>query len=92
MSNITSLVNTQWFIGMPFNDTSNLRLGIVESGEQILGQSLIGVQGGNEPDLYGAVSGILRWLAATLSHMLCFSTVHARVPMHRQILSESLVQ
>lgn len=92
MANITSLVNTQWFIGMPFNDTSNLRLGIVESGEQILGQSLIGVQAGNEPDLYGAVSGILRWLAATLSHMLFFSTAHARVPMHRQISSESLVQ
>ncbi|KAF8509965.1 glycoside hydrolase family 79 protein [Gautieria morchelliformis] len=53
MSNITSLVNTQWFLGLPFNDTSNLRLGIAESGEQILGASLIGVQAGNEPDLYG---------------------------------------
>ncbi|KAF8591731.1 glycoside hydrolase family 79 protein [Ramaria rubella] len=53
MANITSLVNTQWFLGVPFNDTANPRLGIAEYGEQILGQSLIGLQVGNEPDLYG---------------------------------------
>ena len=59
MGNITSLVNTQWYIGVPFNDTSNLRLGIAEYGEKILGPSLIGIQAGNEPDLYGAVSHVV---------------------------------
>lgn len=34
------------------NDTSNLRLGIVEVGERILGSNLLGFQLGNEPDLY----------------------------------------
>lgn len=58
MGNITSLVNTQWYVGLPFNDTTNLRLGIGEFGEQILGQSLLGLQAGNEPDLYGAVSRV----------------------------------
>ena len=59
MSNISSLVNTQWYLGVPFNDTTNLRLGIAEYGEAVLGQYLIGLQVGNEPDLYGAVSCIL---------------------------------
>ena len=34
------------------NDTSNLRLQIAEVGEAILGPNLIGLQLGNEPDLY----------------------------------------
>jgi hypothetical protein len=38
--------------GIPFNDTSNFRLGIVEYGQAILGDYLIGLQAGNEPDLY----------------------------------------
>ena len=39
-------------IGVPFNDTSNLRLGIAELGEAILGDNVLGYQVGNEPDLY----------------------------------------
>jgi len=54
LGNISSLVNVRWFLGIPFNDTSNFRLGIVESGQQILGDYLIGFQVGNEPDLYKA--------------------------------------
>ena len=34
------------------NDTQNLRLQIAEVGEQILGENLLGMQVGNEPDLY----------------------------------------
>ncbi len=41
-------------LGIPFNDTSHLRLEIAEHGEEILGDNLIGFQAGNEPDLYGA--------------------------------------
>ena len=36
------------------NDSSNLRLGIAEVGEAVLGDKLIGLQCGNEPDLYSA--------------------------------------
>lgn len=53
MANISSLVNSHWYIGLPFNDTSNPRLGIAEAGEQILSQYLLGFQLANEPDLYG---------------------------------------
>ena len=52
LGNVSSLVNVKWFLGIPFNDTQNLRLAIAEQGEQILGDNLIGLQVGNEPDLY----------------------------------------
>ncbi|KAI0354195.1 glycoside hydrolase family 79 protein [Trametes cingulata] len=52
LSNISSLVNVKWYLGVPLNDTSDLRLEIVEWGERILGDNLIGLQVGNEPDLY----------------------------------------
>jgi hypothetical protein len=52
MSNVTSLVNARWYLGIPFNDTSNLRLGVAQYGEAILGSNLLGLQAGNEPDLY----------------------------------------
>lgn len=68
LSNISSLVNVWWWLGtmqagvgvafsdvtlgIPMNDTTNLRLGIAEVAESILGDRLIGLQAGNEPDLY----------------------------------------
>ncbi|KAG6864522.1 hypothetical protein C0991_008984 [Blastosporella zonata] len=52
MRNISSFVNVRWFLGIPFNDTSNFRLAIAEQGQAILGDYLIGLQAGNEPDLY----------------------------------------
>ncbi|KAF8651054.1 hypothetical protein AX16_004917 [Volvariella volvacea WC 439] len=51
-ANISSLVNVGWFLGIPFNDTENWRLEIAELGQQILGDHLLGLQAGNEPDLY----------------------------------------
>jgi hypothetical protein len=39
--------------GVGMNDTKNLRLQIAEVGEAILGENLLGLQVGNEPDLYG---------------------------------------
>ncbi|EDR09602.1 glycoside hydrolase family 79 protein [Laccaria bicolor S238N-H82] len=54
MGNISALVNIRWHLGIPFNDTSNFRLGIAELGEAVLGDHLIGLQVGNEPDLYVA--------------------------------------
>jgi hypothetical protein len=43
---------TRCSTGIPFNDT-NFRLGIAEAGQSILGDRLLGLQLGNEPDLYG---------------------------------------
>ncbi|KIK59064.1 glycoside hydrolase family 79 protein [Collybiopsis luxurians FD-317 M1] len=51
MRKISEFVNVRWYLGIPFNDT-NWRLGIVERGEAILGDYLLGMQAANEPDLY----------------------------------------
>ncbi|KAJ7707363.1 glycoside hydrolase family 79 protein [Mycena rosella] len=53
LANISSLVNVQWYLGIALNDTTNLRLGIAEVAEAVLGASLLGLQVGNEPDQYG---------------------------------------
>lgn len=52
LRNASSFVNIKWYLGVPFNNTEDIHLQIVESGEQILGDTLLGYQVGNEPDLY----------------------------------------
>ncbi|KAH7913618.1 glycoside hydrolase family 79 protein [Hygrophoropsis aurantiaca] len=52
MASISALTNVRWYMGVPFNDTTNFRLQIAEVGEAILGDYLVGLQAGNEPDLY----------------------------------------
>ncbi|KAJ7145149.1 glycoside hydrolase family 79 protein [Mycena crocata] len=52
MANISALVNVEWYLGVPMNDTNNLRLGIAETAEAVLGNKLVGFQVGNEPDQY----------------------------------------
>ncbi|KAF9450508.1 glycoside hydrolase family 79 protein [Macrolepiota fuliginosa MF-IS2] len=52
MSNISSLVNVHWHIGVPFFNVPNFNLDIAVKGRQILGDRLIGIQVANEPDLY----------------------------------------
>jgi hypothetical protein len=37
-------------LGIPFNDSVDWRLAIAEKGQQILGDNLLGLQAGNEPD------------------------------------------
>jgi hypothetical protein len=54
LANVSRLVNVRWHLGVPFNDTSDFRLAIIEQGQTILGDYLIGLQIGNEPDLYAA--------------------------------------
>jgi hypothetical protein len=39
-------------LGIPFNDSVNWRLTIAEEGQRILGDNLLGLQAGNEPDFY----------------------------------------
>ncbi|CDO76008.1 hypothetical protein BN946_scf184780.g15 [Trametes cinnabarina] len=52
LANVSSLVNARWYLGIPFNDTANLRLQIAEAAEAILGDKVLAFQVGNEPDLY----------------------------------------
>ncbi|KAJ7054036.1 glycoside hydrolase family 79 protein [Mycena amicta] len=52
LANVSALVNVEWYLGIPLNDTSHLRLAIAEYGEAILGDKLIAFQVGNEPDQY----------------------------------------
>lgn len=42
------------YLGIPFVDAQNISLAIVEQGQKILGDKLLGFQAGNEPDLYAA--------------------------------------
>ncbi|KAJ7227459.1 glycoside hydrolase family 79 protein [Mycena pura] len=53
LANISSLVNVQWYLGIPLNDTSRLRLQIAEVALPVLGDRLLGFQVGNKPDRYG---------------------------------------
>jgi hypothetical protein len=41
-------------VGIPFVNAQNVSLAIVEHGQSILGNHLLGFQAGNEPDLYSA--------------------------------------
>ena len=52
LGNISALTNTKWYLGILFNDTSNLWLQIAEVGEAVLGKYLVRLQAGNEPNLY----------------------------------------
>ncbi|KAJ7634683.1 glycoside hydrolase family 79 protein [Roridomyces roridus] len=58
LGNVSALVDVKWYLGkflsVPFNDTSDFRLQIVEYGEAVLGDHLLGIQVANEPDLYSA--------------------------------------
>ncbi|KAJ7745668.1 glycoside hydrolase family 79 protein [Mycena metata] len=52
LANISALVNVQWYLGIPLNDTQHLRLAIAEVAEKVLGDNVLGFQVGNEPDQY----------------------------------------
>ncbi|KAI0772364.1 hypothetical protein BD413DRAFT_612530 [Trametes elegans] len=54
LSHVSALVNAKWYLGIPMNDTSNLRLQIAETADAILGDNVLGYQVGNEPDLYAS--------------------------------------
>jgi len=56
MANITSLVGTEWFFGLAFNESDTQILThnapvVAEYAQKILGSSLRGLIVGNEPDL-----------------------------------------
>jgi hypothetical protein len=52
LANISALVNVNWYLGIPFNESSDFRLGIAEYAPLILGNNLIGLQVGQAPDEY----------------------------------------
>ena len=52
MRNISSFVNVHWFMGIPWFITQPFDLDIVTASQEILGDYLLGLQAGNEPDMY----------------------------------------
>ncbi|KAG8886461.1 hypothetical protein FRB97_002972, partial [Tulasnella sp. 331] len=54
MSNISKLINTEWYFGLqfidPYNNSNAMEVGTVI--QEVLGSSLLSLQVGNEPDLY----------------------------------------
>jgi hypothetical protein len=54
MANVSTLVDVNWWLGVPFFTASPLNMDIMVAGDNILGKRLLGFQVGNEPDLYVA--------------------------------------
>ncbi|KAJ7331318.1 glycoside hydrolase family 79 protein [Mycena albidolilacea] len=52
MRNISSLVNVHWFLGIPWFVTAPFDTAIIRAADEILGDYLLGLQAGNEPDMY----------------------------------------
>ncbi|KAJ7897686.1 hypothetical protein B0H14DRAFT_3589721 [Mycena olivaceomarginata] len=52
MRNISSLVNVHWFLGIPWFVTTPFDTAIIRAADEILGDYLLGLQAGNEPDMY----------------------------------------
>ncbi|KAF7300999.1 Glyco-hydro-79C domain-containing protein [Mycena indigotica] len=52
MRNISNFVNVHWFAGIPWFETQPFDLSIVPAANNILGDYLLGIQAGNEPDMY----------------------------------------
>ncbi|KAJ7064676.1 hypothetical protein C8F01DRAFT_771741 [Mycena amicta] len=52
MRNISSFVNVHWFLGIPWFVTTPFDTAIVSAADNILGDYLLGLQAGNEPDMY----------------------------------------
>ena len=52
MNNISELVGgVSWYLGVPFFNNTPFDLSIVEYGQAILGDRLLGLQAANEPDV-----------------------------------------
>ncbi|KZV62999.1 glycoside hydrolase family 79 protein [Peniophora sp. CONT] len=55
MNNISELVGgVSWYLGVPFFNNTPFDLSVIEYGQAILGDRLLGLQAANEPDLYAA--------------------------------------
>ncbi|KAJ6548770.1 hypothetical protein B0H19DRAFT_1221069 [Mycena capillaripes] len=52
MRNISSFVNVHWFLGIPWFITQPFDTAIITAADEILGDYLLGLQAGNEPDMY----------------------------------------
>ncbi|KAK7053820.1 Glyco-hydro-79C domain-containing protein [Favolaschia claudopus] len=52
MNKISELVNVHWFLGIPWRQTQPFATAIIKAADEILGDRLLGLQAGNEPDQY----------------------------------------
>jgi hypothetical protein len=79
----SGLTGHKHLTGIPFNDTSNFRLGLAQYAPAILGHNLLGLQAGNEPDEYAAqnlrpyVCQII--FGTTWKHFFLTMTTHAEL-------------
>ncbi|KAJ1300657.1 hypothetical protein OPQ81_002305 [Rhizoctonia solani] len=51
MASISNLVQAEWYIGLPFLNTTYIPA-VAQAAQDILGSNLVGLQLGNEPDVY----------------------------------------
>ncbi|KAH7333658.1 hypothetical protein B0J17DRAFT_676342 [Rhizoctonia solani] len=51
MASISSLVQAEWYVGLPFLNTTYIPA-VAQAAQDILGSNLVGLQLGNEPDVY----------------------------------------
>ncbi|CAE6411272.1 unnamed protein product [Rhizoctonia solani] len=51
MASISSLVQAEWYVGLPFLNTTYIPA-VAQAAQGILGPNLVGLQLGNEPDVY----------------------------------------
>ncbi|CAE6486676.1 unnamed protein product [Rhizoctonia solani] len=51
MASISGLVRAEWYVGLPFLNTTYIPA-VAQAAQDILGSNLVGLQLGNEPDVY----------------------------------------
>lgn len=99
MNNISALLGDalKWYLGVPMNDTNHPRLEIAEYGQRILGSNLLGLQIGNEPDLYGAhrIGGrstnyTVQDYFTEFGQMMAAINSDAKIPVKNQIVGPSV--
>ncbi|KAF5334998.1 hypothetical protein D9611_009925 [Ephemerocybe angulata] len=96
-ANISSLLNVKWFLGLPFNDTSTFHLDMAEYGQTILGDNLLALQAGNEPDLYVAHQkrpegwGVADY-SSELNRMLGVVDSNDKMPVKNKFVAPSISQ
>jgi hypothetical protein len=52
MANISTLIDINWYLGVPFFNVTPLDMSTIVHGQRILGDRILGFQIGNEPDQY----------------------------------------
>jgi hypothetical protein len=83
----------KWFFGIPFNQT-DWRLGIAEEAQNILGDNLLGLQAGNEPDFYQRFQHRVTYspeqYCDELQDLINTMDANPRIPVKNKLLGPSI--